>query len=64
MSENGHHQPDSTELTDKQKVEALRDEMGYSNEEAYFFLIDAGEWKDDETGDELFSPEFLDEFPY
>lgn len=50
-------------MTDRENIEALVSEGGYTRREAYFLLIDAGEWQDDETADDLFTPEFLERYP-
>lgn len=50
-------------LTDRKMVIALVKEMGLSKKDAYFMLIDAGEWQDDGTADDLFTVEFLETYP-
>jgi hypothetical protein len=51
-------------MTDKEKIESLVSEgMCLDNKEAYFFLIDSGEYEDDGTADDLFNSEFLERYP-
>jgi hypothetical protein len=51
-------------MTDKEKIEGLVSEgMCLDNKEAYFFLIDSGEYEDDGTADDLFNSEFLERYP-